>query len=294
MSSVVSCYLMGGLGNQLFQIFTTLSYGIDTTRTIIFPFTEYLTTGVRRPTYWNSFLHSLLPFTTNTAVNTYANTAVYAFPKLHENGFAYKNLPPIPNQHEIILYGYFQSYKYFQHNQSTLFSIIKLEQQQKMIRLEYLKDIDDSVITISMHFRIGDYQQLQHAHPILPYQYYENALRHLTKQLKHVNIQVLWFCEIQDKPIVDDIIARLKQLFESLDFKYIDYTIPDWKQLLIMSCCNHNIIANSSFSWWGAYMNSHKNNYVCYPEKWFGPALQHNSTSDLFPQNWTQIQYDLS
>jgi len=61
---LVSGYLMGGLGNQLFQIFTTMAYGIKHKRKILFPYSDKLETGTIRPTYWESFLMSLKPFTT--------------------------------------------------------------------------------------------------------------------------------------------------------------------------------------------------------------------------------------
>jgi hypothetical protein len=65
--------------------------------------------------------------------------------------------------------------------------------------------------------------------------------------------------------------------------------MEDWQQLLLMSCCRHNIIANSSFSWWAAYFNNNPDKIVCYPDKWFGPQLSHNDTRDLCPENWNRI-----
>jgi len=56
-----------------------------------------------------------------------------------------------------------------------------------------------------------------------------------------------------------------------------------------MSCCHHNIIANSSFSWWSAYINTHSNKIVCYPSVWFGPTMSYHNTSDLCPDEWTKI-----
>ena len=62
-----------------------------------------------------------------------------------------------------------------------------------------------------------------------------------------------------------------------------------------MSNCEHNIIANSSFSWWGAYFNTNKDQYnerrVLYPEIWFGPTAN-NNTKDLCPPDWVKINYN--
>ena len=56
-----------------------------------------------------------------------------------------------------------------------------------------------------------------------------------------------------------------------------------------MSCCTHNIIANSTFSWWSGYLNENKEKIICYPNTWFGPELT-KDTRDLFPNEWVKIK----
>ena len=71
-------------------------------------------------------------------------------------------------------------------------------------------------------------------------------------------------------------------------FIQCSYSVNDYEQLLLMSLCHHNIIANSTFSWWGAYFNSNPEKVDCYPSTWFGAKCNHSSR-DLFPDNWVKI-----
>ena len=64
--------------------------------------------------------------------------------------------------------------------------------------------------------------------------------------------------------------------------------LEDWEQMLLMSCCHHNIIANSSFSWWSAYFNFHPDKTVCYPSVWFSDSANID-TRDLCPSSWNKI-----
>ena len=82
----------------------------------------------------------------------------------------------------------------------------------------------------------------------------------------------------------------LEKKFKNMTFtKAVDHS-EDWEQLLMMSCCTHNIIANSSFSWWGAYFNSNPEKIVCRPSVWFGPAMpDKDNIQDLCPEEWLII-----
>ena len=144
-----------------------------------------------------------------------------------------------------------------------------------------------------MHFPLGDYTQLPDFHPVLPPAYYIDALKTVfqEKEKEAKEKKILVFCEKEDEETVQQTLHQISRAFPhtALEFELIDAEIPDWEQLLLMSLCRDNIIANSSFSWWGAYLNSNPDKIVCYPATWFGPALKNHDTRDLCPPEWKKI-----
>ena len=291
---MITVHLMGGLGNQLFQIFAVLAYSLEHGHPYIFPYSETLTSGVERPTYWETLFHHMKTFTTITQTRGFTNQMLAALPQWREPGFNYTKIPHILTQQNFSLYGYFQSPKYFETYKTPILQLLKFPDIQNTIRNQFAHYIDPSTHTISMHFRLGDYKYKQQHHPVMSKEYYNRALTHIMSKISTPNIKVLYFCEAEDNDYVTSVIEYLRKSVEkSVDFIKADDTIHDWQQLILMSCCDSHIIANSSFSWWGAYLcNSNQtDNLVCYPSTWFGPAMRSTHVvDDLFPETWTKIQ----
>jgi hypothetical protein len=142
--------------------------------------------------------------------------------------------------------------------------------------------------SISMHFRLGDYKKHPNVYYILDSNYYKHAISHILDKQTNKNAIIYYFCEDADLSDVENTIQILKNDFPLLSFVRADPLLEDWEQMLLMSLCSHNIIANSTFSWWGAYLNNNTNKIVCYPEKWFKPEAKLN-TCNLFPNDWISI-----
>ena len=280
---MITCHLQGGLGNQLFQIFTTISYALKNESSFFFLKQDKLISGPTiRTTYWDTIFVSLKHFLAGTI-----NSLIF----IKENSFKYKPLPyinPSKANYPNMLVGYFQSPKYFDDKKVSICKLLRIEPQKLCIKNEYPLDYNN---VISMHFRFGDYKQLQNTYYILTYDYYKDALSYILTNTNidvNVCVTVLYYCEDSDLDDIIGIVNRLSNEFTNIQFIRAPTILADWQQLLQMSLCAHNIIANSTFSWWGAYLNLTENKIVCFPSKWFKLETGHD-TIDLFPENWIQI-----
>jgi FkbM family methyltransferase len=101
---------------------------------------------------------------------------------------------------------------------------------------------------------------------------------------------VYCFYERADREAANLILDPLRRAFPACQLIDVADMAPlaDWEEMLLMSCCDHHIIANSTFSWWGAYLNDSAVKIVCYPSVWFGPALPLD-VRDCAPDSWTKI-----
>ena len=299
---MITVLIQGGLGNQLFQVFTALATAIRNGDACYFINTKTDATG-KRSTYWNTFLYNLKSF---MVISNATNVQRFMqLPSHKEPNFSYNKLPTntTMNPTPLKLVGYFQSPKYFADVQDEIYEKMQLLEQQNHIKSMFAESVwfSRGVVTIAMHFRIGDYKHIQDAHPILTLEYYKRALKHmvanaylpeLNKLIDPVKFNVLIFNQACDNHVILDHMQELRNdsaLSRVCRFYKVQDMFDDWKQMLLMSVCDHNIIANSTFSWWGAYLNHNSDKIVCYPSTWFGPALKNHDTRDLFPADWIKI-----
>ena len=271
---MLTCYLKGGLGNQLFQIINTFACAIKYNKYIYFLNIQNSYDG--RQTYWNSIFDSIKLL----LLDHYLSESFI----INELDYSYNEIIIDDIHKNIILDGYFQSYKYFDKYYNLIYNILNIENKKKKLYNEF-NNINN---IISLHFRIGDYKHLPH-HPVMSLPYYINSLNYIKSINININYTIIYFNEEEDNNIVYLNILKLKELFKNFTFIQCNNKLHDWEQLLLMSNCNHNIIANSSFSWWGAYFNNNIDKIVCYPSLWFGPGLDNNNTKDLCPPEWIKI-----
>ena len=274
---------MGGLGNQLFQIFALINLSLELKTPFKLPVNKNdivspLDKQSKRPTYWNNIFKILQRFITQfeepyITINENNESTFYNLAEL-----------PLQNNKNYKLNGYFQSEKYFIKNYESIKRLIGIDKLRKSIK-ENNKDLLEDE-PISLHFRIGDYIIRPECHPILPLEYYIKAIN---KILEIENIKkIIYFFEKKDIEVIDKNINYLKTIFPDINFISCPDKLEDWQELILMSCCKNHIIANSTFSWWGAYFNDNNNKIICYPSRWFGNAIQ-KKTNDLFPSSWIVI-----
>lgn len=292
-----SCDIKGGLGNQLFQIFATMAHGMQNNTRVVFP---YYTAVGHRFTYWSSFLKRLYDMNFTSAT---VDTNFHSFRPIGEPVFRYQPLAVAPSGENYMFTGYLQSPKYFVSPYVDIIEkLIGIQTFQTQIIEEFSRyffkhdnnqnnqntQTQNDKSIVSMHFRLGDYKDKQEYHALLSNTYYEMAIDKCLQSDPSIR-RVLYFCEKEDIQMVNTIIYPLIEKYGSIEFIRVDETIEDWKQMLIMSVCTHNIIANSTFSWWGAYFNKNTEKQVYYPRTWFGPMLSHHNLQDLFPETWIKI-----
>ena len=173
----------------------------------------------------------------------------------------------------VSLVGYFQSEKYFKHIEDDIRKLFgpKSESLSCYVSAQHLFDNP-----VALHIRRGDFLINSVHHHNLSMKYYEEALNQFDSDR-----QVIIFSDDTDW-------CKQQPLFEGDRFLVCEGGGP-YTDLYMMSKCDDFIIANSTFSWWGAWLSHNKEKVVIYPDIWFGPNNIDKSTADLFPPEWRMI-----
>lgn len=190
------------------------------------------------------------------------------------------------------LHDYFASEKYF----ANVKDIIREDFKFKKEILDPCKDImNDLSNPIFIHVRRGDYAANPEAHPICPISYYERALEHFDdNSLVLVFSDDIDWCKSQeffddDRFMLSEYTEKYSQTCDTL-FGRQNALIP-YFDLCMMSLCSGGIIANSTMSWWGAWLIDSPTQPIVYPNPWFGKMYNHYDMSDLFLGDWVEVSY---
>ena len=272
--------LRGRLGNHLFQIFAIISAAIETGQSFGF-YQE--NNNPDEGTWWDSMFSQL--------------TSQHVFPEtmIHDHTYKEKGSSDFSPLSEVVrkwrnkvgfVDGYLVHLKYVEKYLHDIVEMLQLKQLQAHV-FEKVFPLIPSLIwsnTVSLHFRIGDYLTTPGVKVLSP-QYYEEALAALVRKVP--NFDVIYFCEPADVPTVQPVIRMLESKFPGVTFYKVPDGLKDWEEMLFMSCCQHHIIANSTFSFWAALLgvtHDTDSKWVAYPKEW-GKTIM----GDAIPPNWIPI-----
>lgn len=283
---------MGGLGNQLFQYAAgkalAVKHGVPLKLDLTFLNTDpkgqhtwrkpelqrfQLDYQVCTPAELGQFQHTsaLSSFLPLSMRKTYvANQQGFDF---DANFFSYPK--------NTYLNGFWQSEKYFSHIRPVLLKEL-VHRAPVPAACATVEEQIRASHSVSLHIRRGDYvtdKNAQSYHGNLSLDYYHDAITYL--QRLHNPLKLFIFSDDMEW-----VKANLNGLNDAV---YVDVNTGDHNSfdLYLMSLCRHNIIANSSFSWWGAWLNQHAGKTVIAPRQWF--ATNNLDTKDLLPETWIKL-----
>ncbi len=298
MKNVVLLKLNGGLGNQMFQYALAYIIALKHNSQLLldkelFKLTEKTpghtprnfelgVFGIDEP---SASKEDILYFEQLSLIYKIRRELNLNYPEMrYENNFSFdnkikKSKPPV------YLRGFFQSFKYFKGHEDDLrtlfkFSEDKLDDENKVF-LEKIK-LSRSA---SIHIRRGDYVEdkiTQKFHGNCSRDYYDQAIS-----------KILEFDEEVEFFFFSDDIKWVENEFKNFRIRktFIGSNAGknSWKDMLLMSQCSHNIIANSSFSWWAAWLNKNNSKKVIAPKRWFNNPEKEQYSFDLIPHEWNRI-----
>ena len=288
--------LSGGIGNQLFQYAFGKAFAIRNRCKLVLDVQSFNYDVLREFALDNYSIEAQIA--TIEEINRVKNGSVsfskrlfamfgvrrinyFDLPYLIEPAFSYDENVVKYRKRDVYFQGYWQSEKYFNSIRSVLLHDFKLKKQVSVVTNEWLLKIKSSQ-SVSVHIRRGDYisnSETNSFHGICPISYYEKALDYFTKK----DCNTVFF-------IFSDDIAWAKETFNAYQNCFAVSDVPyDYEELFLLSKCKNNIIANSTFSWWGAWLNENSEKIVIAPEKWFENDTMQAQAQWLIPESWIKI-----
>jgi len=288
--------LQGGLGNQMFQYaFARILAQTNNTNVVLdgsfFERVEKIPGFTPRAFELGHFNNQYILGTASdvksfqqiSIINKFKKRLGLNYPKIYkEPSFGFQT-DALSIKSPVYLKGYFQSYKYFIGYEEFIRQLFSFP-------IDTLDDINKGLLmkinrlnTIAVHIRRGDYvndEITADYHGSCSLDYYLEAIKLLVSKNKEFTF--VFFSDDSD---------WVKRQFEDLPYSkiFIDHNKEEnsWKDMLLMSFCRHAIIANSSFSWWAAWLNTHPEKIVIAPKNWF--KTKDLDTTTLLPEEWIKI-----
>ena len=288
--------LVGGLGNQMFQYASALGLAVRQGRTLKMevsafeacdkrsyqldclkvPQDLYTGTPLFQPVSHSIAARVIRRIKRDVFKASALRKGVYCEPHFHFDPAFFK-LSGV----EILLNGYFQSPRYFESVAELLRERFQPAAALSATATDWAAKIAASPCSVSLHVRRGDYLEWPYStlHDALDRGYYDRAAN-LVQRLAGERVEFFLF---SDEP---DFIA---DAFADLPGAHVVRSDPhkSWEDMFLMARCRHNIIANSSYSWWGAWLNPAQDKRVIAPARWFTPGkLAACNVLDLYPDDW--------
>ena len=281
--------LQGGLGNQMFQYAAarklSVKYGVDL---------------LLDHSYLERNSQDRYGFTArNFELEVFRITANRFSPEMVDKFFDAKEVEHIELYNEkpvsydaffkkvsdcAYINGYFQSYRYFEDIRQILSVDFSFNHNPEIVLNSSTISQIRNANAVAIHIRRGDYVSQSNIHNlyyILPLSYYQKAINIVLE--KQPNLEFFVFS--------DDIRWAEQNLVHSkakLHF-VLKNNSPNWLDMYLMSICKHNIIANSTFSWWAAWLNNNEDKIVIAPKKWFQQPREGIKLRDLCPSEWIKM-----
>jgi len=177
--------------------------------------------------------------------------------------------------------GYWQNYRYFQTIKEKIRRDFTFPEFRIKKNLNTSKEMN-SENSVSLHLRKGDYRKYKHLFEVCGSSYYESAISYILKKMDNPKFYVF-------SDDIDQVKANsdLEQILDKTDITYIDWNKDNvFRDMQLMKTCKHNIIANSTFSWWAAWLNRNRGKVVISPEQW---TYDERNASGLMLKDWVKL-----